>query len=243
MARLGEARLPAAPHGHHGRVALHHGADAGQRRHAGFASGGRRRSRRAAPRAAHRHHGQHVLCHAPQYPDAHHPQGRRAHQRHPVGRRGLGGRPHPARARPGRPSWPRSRRPWTVCRWSWPGPTSPEVPGALESPPEGALYDAIREVMAEHAPDGIVVPFLVTGGTDAKHLAPAGVRVYGFWPDAGGPQRPVHGAGPQPQRAHLGSEPELRARRCSTTSSSDSARPRRQTPARRYRGRRQGERR
>jgi acetylornithine deacetylase/succinyl-diaminopimelate desuccinylase-like protein len=57
-----------------------------------------------------------------------------------------------------------------------------EHPGALESPPEGALYDAIRDVVAEHAPDGLVIPFLVTGGTDAKSLAPAGVHVYGFCP-------------------------------------------------------------
>ena len=55
-------------------------------------------------------------------------------------------------------------------------------PGALESPSEGALFDAIREVMAQHAPDGLLVPFMLTGGTDAKHLEPAGVRVYGFWP-------------------------------------------------------------
>jgi acetylornithine deacetylase/succinyl-diaminopimelate desuccinylase-like protein len=55
-------------------------------------------------------------------------------------------------------------------------------PGALESPSEGALYDAVREVMAQHAPDGLLAPFMLTGGTDAKHLEPAGVRVYGFWP-------------------------------------------------------------
>jgi acetylornithine deacetylase/succinyl-diaminopimelate desuccinylase-like protein len=60
--------------------------------------------------------------------------------------------------------------------------TESKVPGALEAPSEGALFDAIREVMAEHSPEGIVVPWMVTGGTDAKHLGPAGVRVYGFWP-------------------------------------------------------------
>jgi acetylornithine deacetylase/succinyl-diaminopimelate desuccinylase-like protein len=55
-------------------------------------------------------------------------------------------------------------------------------PGALESPSAGALYDVIRDVMAQHEPDGLLAPFMLTGGTDAKHLEPAGVRVYGFWP-------------------------------------------------------------
>jgi acetylornithine deacetylase/succinyl-diaminopimelate desuccinylase-like protein len=63
-------------------------------------------------------------------------------------------------------------------------------PGALESPSEGALYDVIREVMAQHAPDGLLVPFMLTGGTDAKHLEPAGVRVYGFWPLLEDPNAP-----------------------------------------------------
>ncbi|MDO9065716.1 MAG: M20/M25/M40 family metallo-hydrolase, partial [Chloroflexota bacterium] len=63
-------------------------------------------------------------------------------------------------------------------------------PGALESPSEGALFDAIREVMAQHAPDGLLVPFMLTGGTDAKHLEPAGVRVYGFWPMLEDPNAP-----------------------------------------------------
>lgn len=63
-------------------------------------------------------------------------------------------------------------------------------PGALESPSAGALYDVIREVMAQHAPEGLLVPFMLTGGTDAKHLEPAGVRVYGFWPMLEDPTAP-----------------------------------------------------
>jgi len=58
----------------------------------------------------------------------------------------------------------------------------------LEAPAEGELYDAIRAAMARHAPEGMVVPFLVTGATDAKHLAPAGIRVYGFFPMREDPQ-------------------------------------------------------
>ncbi len=63
-------------------------------------------------------------------------------------------------------------------------------PGALESPSEGALYDVIHDVMAQHAPEGLLVPFMLTGGTDAKHLEPAGVRVYGFWPMREDPNAP-----------------------------------------------------
>jgi acetylornithine deacetylase/succinyl-diaminopimelate desuccinylase-like protein len=59
---------------------------------------------------------------------------------------------------------------------------------ALESPPEGELFDTICEVIAAHEPAAPVVPILLTGGTDAKHLAPAGVRVYGFWPMREDPQ-------------------------------------------------------
>lgn len=64
-------------------------------------------------------------------------------------------------------------------------------PGALESPSEGELFGVIRDVMSAHAPDGVVVPFLCTGGTDAKHLVPAGVRVYGFWPAMEDPRAPA----------------------------------------------------
>ncbi len=55
-------------------------------------------------------------------------------------------------------------------------------PGALESPSQGDLFDAIRDVMAVWAPGEVVVPYLVTGGTDAKSFVPAGARVYGFCP-------------------------------------------------------------
>lgn len=44
------------------------------------------------------------------------------------------------------------------------------------------LYEAICQVMAQHDPEGIIVPYMVTGGTDAMHLAKRGVKVYGFCP-------------------------------------------------------------
>lgn len=53
---------------------------------------------------------------------------------------------------------------------------------ALENPVESPLYEAIVAATQANDPGSVVVPFLVTGGTDAKSLAPAGIRVYGFAP-------------------------------------------------------------
>ncbi len=51
-----------------------------------------------------------------------------------------------------------------------------------ETPYEGALVDAMhRSVLAED-PDALVAPFLMSGGTDAKHFRKLGMRSYGFTP-------------------------------------------------------------
>ncbi|MBU0491362.1 MAG: M20/M25/M40 family metallo-hydrolase [Chloroflexi bacterium] len=47
---------------------------------------------------------------------------------------------------------------------------------------DGDLYRLIETVLPEHDPQGVVVPFLMTGGTDGRHLGPRGVSVYGFMP-------------------------------------------------------------
>lgn len=52
----------------------------------------------------------------------------------------------------------------------------------LEDPPGGPLYDAILSVMAHHAPDAPVVPLMLSGATDAKHVARLGTRCLGFGP-------------------------------------------------------------
>lgn len=59
---------------------------------------------------------------------------------------------------------------------------TPEPAIALESELEGPLLDAISEVMAVHAPGTHLLPNLVTGGTDAKAIAPLGIKVFGFSP-------------------------------------------------------------
>lgn len=50
----------------------------------------------------------------------------------------------------------------------------------LAADPESPLFDTITQVMAERDPGARTVPFLVSGGTDAKALP--GVKVYGFMP-------------------------------------------------------------
>lgn len=53
---------------------------------------------------------------------------------------------------------------------------------ALETESEGGVWDALVRNIKRHDPDGIVIPTLLAGGTDAKALVPLGVRTYGFSP-------------------------------------------------------------
>jgi acetylornithine deacetylase/succinyl-diaminopimelate desuccinylase-like protein len=51
-----------------------------------------------------------------------------------------------------------------------------------ETPYDGRLVDVMtRSILAED-PEGIVAPFLMSGGTDAKHFRRLGLRAYGFAP-------------------------------------------------------------
>jgi len=51
-----------------------------------------------------------------------------------------------------------------------------------EMPYEGDLVDAMgRSILAED-PDALVAPYLMSGGTDAKHFIKLGMRAYGFAP-------------------------------------------------------------
>ena len=51
-----------------------------------------------------------------------------------------------------------------------------------ETPYEGPLVDAMtRSILAED-PDAIVAPYLMSGGTDAKHFRKLGMRSFGFAP-------------------------------------------------------------
>jgi len=53
----------------------------------------------------------------------------------------------------------------------------------LEADPVSPLFEVIKGVLERHDPEATVVPTLLTGGTDAKHVAALGVKVYGFSPE------------------------------------------------------------
>ena len=52
----------------------------------------------------------------------------------------------------------------------------------LESDIQSPLFNTIKAVLKEHDPQATAVPFLLTGGTDAKHVTKLGTKVYGFAP-------------------------------------------------------------
>jgi acetylornithine deacetylase/succinyl-diaminopimelate desuccinylase-like protein len=52
----------------------------------------------------------------------------------------------------------------------------------LESSPEAPIMAAMRQVLREQVPGAEVIPWMCAGSTDAKHLVPMGVPVYGFVP-------------------------------------------------------------
>ena len=51
-----------------------------------------------------------------------------------------------------------------------------------ETPYDGTLVDAMTRSLIAEDPDAIVAPFLMSGGTDAKHFRKLGMRSYGFAP-------------------------------------------------------------
>ncbi|HZR42611.1 MAG TPA: M20/M25/M40 family metallo-hydrolase [Ktedonobacteraceae bacterium] len=62
----------------------------------------------------------------------------------------------------------------------------PDTPLAIAAPLEvdfsSPLVDTITSVLKDHDPQATVIPWILTGGTDAKALAPLGVKAYGFTP-------------------------------------------------------------
>ncbi|GAC1582231.1 MAG: M20/M25/M40 family metallo-hydrolase [Ktedonobacteraceae bacterium] len=57
---------------------------------------------------------------------------------------------------------------------------NPSTP--LEADLQSPLFNTIKEVLSEHDPKATAIPFLLTGGTDAKHVTRLGTKVYGFVP-------------------------------------------------------------
>lgn len=52
----------------------------------------------------------------------------------------------------------------------------------LESSPDTPLFGALERALRRSDPEGQVVPFLMTGGTDACRLGPLNATIYGFLP-------------------------------------------------------------
>jgi acetylornithine deacetylase/succinyl-diaminopimelate desuccinylase-like protein len=57
-----------------------------------------------------------------------------------------------------------------------------DVTEPLEDPPGGPLYETIVAVMGDVEPQARVVPTMLSGATDAKHVARMGTRCIGFGP-------------------------------------------------------------
>lgn len=57
----------------------------------------------------------------------------------------------------------------------------PTMPG-IEADPQSPLYDTIVRHLTRHDPEAIVLPDLVVGATDARHVSKLGTKVYGFCP-------------------------------------------------------------
>ncbi|GAB3796484.1 M20/M25/M40 family metallo-hydrolase [Humibacter antri] len=52
----------------------------------------------------------------------------------------------------------------------------------LEAPFTGPLVDAMTDALLSHDPDAVVLPYLLSGGTDNKALSRLGITGYGFAP-------------------------------------------------------------
>jgi acetylornithine deacetylase/succinyl-diaminopimelate desuccinylase-like protein len=52
----------------------------------------------------------------------------------------------------------------------------------LEADLRSPLFSAIEAVLKKHDEEATAIPFLLTGGTDAKHVTKLGTKVYGFVP-------------------------------------------------------------
>ena len=52
----------------------------------------------------------------------------------------------------------------------------------LETTYDGEMADAMTASLLEEDPEAIVAPYLMSGGTDAKHFTKLGMRAFGFAP-------------------------------------------------------------
>ena len=62
-----------------------------------------------------------------------------------------------------------------------------QVGPAVEAPLDGPMYPLLEQVVRDHDPEGVPLPFLAPFATDAKHLSRIGIPTYGFSPLKMGP--------------------------------------------------------
>ena len=74
---------------------------------------------------------------------------------------------------------------------------------AIEFPIDTPLFKLITQIVKQHDPHGIPVPYMLTGATDAKHIARLGTICYGFSPMQFAPasSRIQRAAAPTPNQA------------------------------------------
>jgi acetylornithine deacetylase/succinyl-diaminopimelate desuccinylase-like protein len=58
----------------------------------------------------------------------------------------------------------------------------------VEAPLDGPIYPLLEQLLKDHDPEAVPLPFLAPYATDAKHLARIGVPTYGFSPLRMGPE-------------------------------------------------------
>jgi acetylornithine deacetylase/succinyl-diaminopimelate desuccinylase-like protein len=54
--------------------------------------------------------------------------------------------------------------------------------GPAQPDPDLGLLDTLGKILEEAHPGSVPIPFLTSGGTDARHFAPLGIRTFGFLP-------------------------------------------------------------
>ncbi len=52
----------------------------------------------------------------------------------------------------------------------------------LPEPELGPFFESLGQILRDADPEGTSIPYLVSGGTDARHFAQLGIRTYGFLP-------------------------------------------------------------
>ncbi len=82
--------------------------------------------------------------------------------------------------------------------------TSSPTSSAWETPYDGDLVDAMTRSLLAEDPEALVAPYLMSGGTDAKHFNKLGMRSYGFAPLRLPADLDFTGAVPRRRRAGAG---------------------------------------